>query len=113
VLSGEVFVFFDNTTPEIDIGTVEFYVDGKLKTTDTMAPYDLVGGDLGTADPFDTRSLKALKDPTAPHRLEVVMGLIDDTETRRRSFWITLTLHFSQVLLCKSQPQKWMRRPER
>ena len=80
VLFGEVFVFFENTTPEDQIVSVEFYIDGKLETTDIMVPYDLVGGDVSAAEPFDTRGqLKALKDPAAPHTMQVIVNLIDGT----------------------------------
>ena len=79
VLFGEVFVFFENTTPEDEIDSVEFYIDGKLETTDIMVPYDLVGGDVSAAEPFDTRrDLKKLIDPAVPHTMQVIVNLMDN-----------------------------------
>ena len=70
VIFGEVFIFFDNSTPESEIDSVAFFIDGKLGPTYTMAPYDLVDG----GEPFDTSKLNALKDPAEPHRIEVRMS---------------------------------------
>ena len=72
VIFGKVFIFFDNSRPDIDIGFVEFFIDGKLENRDFMAPYDLVD-----AESFDTGTLKESKDAIDPalHRMLVRVTL--------------------------------------
>lgn len=58
-VDGDVYVFVPD---EPDIDGVEFWVDDPLMAgspvrVDTAAPWDLVGGDVSTADPFDTTTL--------------------------------------------------------
>jgi hypothetical protein len=55
-VEGNVYVFVE---PTADIDKVEFFIDGVLRKTENIAPYDLAGSaDFGLAAPFDTQSLK-------------------------------------------------------
>jgi hypothetical protein len=75
---GEVFIFFDNLTPESQIDNVEFFIDGKFFTKDRLAPYDLAGGDAIEALPFDMREdLNRLNNPEGPHTMEVSLNFTD------------------------------------
>ena len=97
VIFGEVFIFFDNATPESQIVDVDFFIDSKFFNMDNLAPYDLAGGDAIEAFPFDTRAdLKALKDPAAPHRIDVSLNLTDGNKV---PFEAEFTVDYSRAPL--------------
>ena len=50
--SGNAYIFL---TPTTNIKAVSFSSNGRAISTDTSAPYDLMGGSLSTANPLDTR----------------------------------------------------------
>ena len=53
ILSGVVYIFLDPLTP--GVGTVEFtFEDAEIMKTESIAPYDLLGGSTSNANPFDT-----------------------------------------------------------
>lgn len=54
-VAGNMYVFLGGDLTGIQ--RVEFRVDNRAVNTDRSAPWDLVGGNAGAAQPFDTRSL--------------------------------------------------------
>ena len=77
-VSGEIYVFFENTTPADLIDSVNFFVDGRPETTDKKWPYDLVGGDATFAKPWGGQLALPITSDNR-HRLEANMVLADGT----------------------------------
>jgi hypothetical protein len=70
--SGNIYAF---TTPDTGALRVRFYVDDPARTrspfrTENNAPFDLAGGSVATANPFDTRRL-----PDGSHTVTAVLDL--------------------------------------
>jgi hypothetical protein len=53
-LAGDVYIFL---TPETNVNSVAFSIDGSAKSNESAAPYDLMGGSTSTARPLDTSGL--------------------------------------------------------
>jgi hypothetical protein len=74
---GEVYIFFDTTTiPVADIKHVEFFIGGTSQQKDKEAPYDLAGGSVGEALPFDTA--KKLEDGI--YEIDAVVVMVNGNE---------------------------------
>ncbi len=53
-VSGNIYVF---TKPDSGVRQVRISLDGRVARTESVAPFDLVGGDSANAKPLDTRTL--------------------------------------------------------
>jgi hypothetical protein len=76
-LSGGIYVFVD---PVADIQRVEFYIDGDLHQTENYAPFDLAGGSIKYANPFET-GLLSDGSHTISARIIKIDGSIEDITT--------------------------------
>lgn len=79
-LNGTIYAYTNSTSP---VKSVQFYLDGVLKTTESVAPYDLAGSVSATqAKPFDTNQI-ATGGHTITAKVLLATGV---TETATGSF---------------------------